>query len=234
MDRLTRKELKTDKFALEFGHSVEYVAEHRRQMVRYGTIAAVVVAIALAIYGFRQYREGERQDALKAAFKVQDAIVGPAAPEGMMSFPTQDAKDTAVSKAMTDVATKYDGSRQAAVAHFYLGSMAADKGKIAEAEKQFKAVVDSGDKNYASLAKLSLATIYGSENKRAEGEQLLRSVVDKPTAFVSKEQATIALAKYLAPYNPQEARKLLEPLRANPRGAISRVALSTLSSIPQK
>jgi predicted negative regulator of RcsB-dependent stress response len=135
---------------------------------------------------------------------------------------------------MTDVATHYEGSRQAAVAHFYLGSMAADKGNLAEAEKHFKAVVDSGDNNYASLAKLSLATIYGSQGKRAEGEQLLRSVANKPTVFVSKEQATIALAKYLAPYNPQEARKLLEPLRGDARGAISRVALSTLSGIPQK
>ncbi len=233
MDRLTRKELKTDKFAQEFGHSVEYVTEHRKQLVRYGTIAAVVVLVALAIYGFRQYRESERQDALKAALRVDDAIVGPAAPEGMMSFPTQQQKDTAVAKAMTDVATKYDGSRQAAIADFYLGSMAADKGNLAEAEKRFKAVVDGGDKNYASLAKLSLATIYGGEGKRAEGEQLLRSLVSNPTVFVSKEQATIALAKYLAPYNPQEARKLLEPLRGD-RSAISRVALSTLSSIPQK
>jgi predicted negative regulator of RcsB-dependent stress response len=233
VDRLTRKELKTDKFAQEFGHSVEYVAEHRKQVVRYGIIAVVIAAIALAIYGFQQYREGERQDALKAALKVQEASVGPTAPEGMLTFPTQQAKDDAVTKAMTDVASKYQGSRQGAVADFYLGSMAADKGNVPEAEKHFKAVVDGGDSNYSSLAKLSLATIYGSENKRAEGEQLLRSVVNKPSTFVSKEQATIALAKYLAPYNPQEARKLLEPLRGD-RAAISKVALSTLSSIPQK
>jgi len=233
LDRLTRKELKTDKFAQEFGHSVEYVAEHRKQVTRYGIIAVAIAVIALAIYGFQRYREGERQDAMKAALRVQDAIVGPAAPEGMLSFPTQQEKDTAVTKAMTDVATKYDGSRQAAAADFYLGSMAADKGNLADAEKRFKAVVDGGDKNYASLAKLSLATIYSTEGKRSEGEQLLRSVVNKPTDFVSKEQATIALAKYLAPYNPQEARKLLEPLRGD-RAAISRVALSTLSSIPQK
>ena len=151
----------------------------------------------------------------------------------MLSFPTQPAKDAAGVKSMTDVATKYDGTRQGGVAHYYLGGLAADKGNLAEAEKQFKAVADTGDKNYASLAKLSLATIYGSEGKRAEGEQLLRSLVSNPTDLVSKEQATIALAKYLAPYNPQEARKLLEPLRAD-RSAISTVALSTLSTIPQK
>jgi predicted negative regulator of RcsB-dependent stress response len=233
VDRLTRKELKTDKFAQEFGHSVEYVAEHRKQLFRYATAAAVVIVIAVAIYGFNQYRQGERDDALKSALRIQDAIVGPSAPEGMLSFPTQQLKDAAGVKSMTDVATKYDGTRQGAVAHYYLGGLAADKGNLAEAEKQFKAVADTGDKNYASLAKLSLATIYGSEGKRAEGEQLLRSLVNNPTDLVSKEQATIALAKYLAPYNPQEARKLLEPLRAD-RSAISTVALSTLSTIPQK
>ena len=49
---------------------------------------------------------------------------------------------------------------------------------------------------------------------QAEAEKLLRSLIDDPTILVSKEQATIALAKVVAKKNPAEARKLLEPLRA--------------------
>lgn len=233
MDKFTRKALKTDKFAQEVTHSVEYVAGHRKQLGRYGTIAAIVILVAVAAYGFLHYRSGVREDALKAALRVQDATVGPSLTEGMLSFPTQQDKDKAQVKALTEVATKYDGTSPGAVAHFYLGAYNADKGNLAEAEKHFKSVVDSGDKNYASLAKLSLATIYGSEGKQAEGEKLIRSVVDKPTVFVSKDQATIALAKYMAPYNPREARKLLEPLRGG-RSVISKIALSALAEIPQK
>jgi predicted negative regulator of RcsB-dependent stress response len=233
VDKFTRKGLKTDKFAVEVGHSVEYVSEHRRQVTRYGTIGVVVILVAVAAYGFLQYRRGEREDALKAALHVQDATVGPSPTEGMLSFPTQPEKDKALSKALTEVAAKYDGTGEGAVAHYYLGTYNADKGNLAEAEKHLKSVVDYGDKNYASFAKLSLATIYGSEGKQADGERLIRSVVDRPTVFVSKEQATIALAKYMAPYNPKEARKLLEPLRGE-RSVISKIALSTLAEIPQK
>ena len=43
MDKLTRKELKSDKFALEVQHSVEYVSQHRQQMIRWGAIPAAAV-----------------------------------------------------------------------------------------------------------------------------------------------------------------------------------------------
>lgn len=232
MDRLTRKELKTDKFALEVGHGVEYVTEHKQQVIRYGGIAAAVIVVALVAYGFLSYRAGVREDALRSALQVQDATVGAQATEGQMSFPTQEAKDAAVKKALTEVADKYSGSEQGAVARYYLGAMAADNGDLATAEKSFREVIDKGNKNYAAMAKLALAPILKAENKAAEGEQLLRSVVNKPTAFVSKEEATIALARYLATSNPQEARKLLEPLRTD-RSAISRAALTALAEIPQ-
>ena len=233
MDRLTRKELKTDKFALEVGHGVEYVTEHKQQVIRYGSIAAGIVVLALILYGFFSYRAGVREDALRDALQVQDAQVGQAQPDGRLSFPTQDAKDAAVKKALTGVADKYPGTQQGAVARYYLGTMAADKGDLATAEKNLRDVVDHGNANYASLAKLSLASVLQAENKGAEGEKLLRSVIDHPTVFVSKEQATIALARYLAPTKPQEARKLLEPLRTE-RSTVSRAALTTLSELPQK
>lgn len=232
MDRLTRKELKTDKFALEVTHGLEYVTEHRQQVVRYGSIAAAVVIIALIIYGFVGYRSGVREDALRNALQIQDATVGQQAQEGQQSFPTQDAKDAALKKALTEVANKYPGSQQGAVANYYLGTMAADKGDFANAEKLLRSVVDHGSANYASLAKLSLASVLHAENKTAEGEKLLRSLVDHPTTFVSKDEATIALARYLAPYNPTEARKLLEPLRTA-RSTVSRAALTALSDLPK-
>jgi len=49
--------------------------------------------------------------------------------------------------------------------------------------------------------------------------------------FVSKEQATLELAQVVAKRNPAEARKLLEPLSASPRSAVSRAAVSALGTI---
>ena len=232
MDRLTRKELKTDRFALEVGHSVEYVSEHKQQFVRYGAIAAGVVALALIVYGFVSYRAGVREDALRAALKVQETPVAPVSQDPEQpTFPTQQAKDAAVQKSLTDIANKYSGSKQGAVAKYYLGTMAASKGDLAGAEKDLRDAVDNGGNDYGSLAKMALAPILQSEGKSAEGEQMLRSLVDKPSTFVSKEQATIALARYIATSKPAEARKLLEVLRTE-RSAVSRAALSALAELP--
>jgi predicted negative regulator of RcsB-dependent stress response len=231
VDRLTRKELKTDKFALEVGHGVEYVTEHKQQVIRYGAIAAGVVVIALAAYGFLSYRAGMRDDALRVALQNQDAAVGAQSEEGRPSFPTQEAKDAAIKKSLTDVAEKYPGSEEGEIARYYLGTMAADKGDLATAEKSLRSVADHASKNYASLAKLALASVLQAENKTSEGEQLLRSLVANPTDFVSKDQATIALARYITPTNPAEARKLLEPLRTE-RSAVSRAALTALADLP--
>jgi predicted negative regulator of RcsB-dependent stress response len=231
VDRLTRKELKTDKFALEVGHGVEYVTEHKQQVIRYGAIAAGVVVIALAAYGFLSYRAGVRDDALRAALQNQDATVGGQSEEGRPSFPTQEAKDAAIKKSLTEVADKYSGSEEGEIAGYYLGTMAADKGDLATAEKSLRSVVDHAGKNYASLAKLALASVLQAGNKASEGEQLLRSLVANPTDFVSKDQATIALARYITATNPAEARKLLEPLRSE-RSAVSRAALTALADLP--
>ena len=44
--------------------------------------------------------------------------------------------------------------------------------------------------------------------------------------FISKEQAQIELAKVIAQSKPDEAKKLLEPLRTSPRSTVSRWAVT--------
>jgi predicted negative regulator of RcsB-dependent stress response len=189
-----------------------------------------VLAAVLGFFAYRRHQQGVRHDALTAAIEIQQAAVGPAPNEFVRAFPTEQAKNEAATKAFADLAAQYSGSDEAAVAEYYLGSIAADQGKNAEAEKWLKDVVDSGNSNYASLAKLTLADVYKAEGKLSDGESLLKSLIAKPTDFVSKEQATIALAELIATSNPAEARKLLEPLRTD-RSAISRTAVSKLGGL---
>lgn len=236
MDRLTRKELKSDRFALEVEHIVDSVSEHRDLVLRYGSIALAVLVIGLGTYYYRGHQHNVREQKLHVALRIQDATVGPPQVQGnesMLSFPTATAKQDAVVKAFSELTKKYSGTEEGTIAEYYLGTNAADRGDMTNAEKYLKNVADSSYANYASVAKLALAKIYATHGRLADGEKLIRSVMDRPSDFVSKDAATIALAQLIAPTRPQEARKLLEPLRSS-RSAISRTALTVLSNLPQK
>lgn len=230
MDRAHRRDLKHDKFVEQVGHSVEYAVDHKSQVIKYGVAVFAVLVLALGWYFYSNHQKSARQQALRDAMRVQEAQVGPGGSEFVISFPTQAEKEKAVDKAFTEVANKYSGSAEGAIAQYFLGVAAADRGKLAEAEKYFKAVADSAGEPYSSQAKLSLAQIYEGTGRIADAEKLLRSMIDRPTILVSKEQATISLGRLLSKSKPAEARKLLEPLRTE-RGPVSRAALSALGEM---
>ena len=229
MSRITRKELKTYQVALQVEHGISFFEHHTREFGRYAGIAAGVVILVLGYSYYQRSEHAKRQAELAAAILVQEAGVG-ASGNGGLAFPTQEAKDAESIKAFSQLQTKYSGSDEAHVAQYYLGSIKADQGKLAEAEKNYLDASQKGDAAYASLAKLALAQIYFSDGRADQGEKTLRDLIANPTIFVSKEQATITLARFLAPRKPAEARKLLEPLRTVP-GAVSQVAISLIGEI---
>ncbi len=231
MSRITRKELKSDKFALEVEHSVNFLEEHQKEIIRYGGILLIVVLLGLGYSWYSKRKHTERQDALARAIQVQEAPVGPPTPGQNLNFPTEDAKEQAAIQAFNAVRTQYSGSDEAMIAQYYLGSIQSDEGKLAEAETNLKNVADHADASYASLAKLSLAQIYFADGRAAQGEALLRELIAKPSAFVSKEQATITLARFLVHSKPAEAKILLEPLRTQ-QGVVGQIALSLYSELP--
>jgi predicted negative regulator of RcsB-dependent stress response len=231
VDRLTRKELKTDKFAAEAEHVLESVASHPEQIKRYGAIILAVVVLGGGIYFYRNHQAAAREEALTEAMKIDDGVVSNNPVPLKVTFKTDAEMQAARTKAFTDLMTKYSGTREGAIGGIYMASTAVDKGDMANAEKLFKEVVDSAPSDYSSVAALSLAKVYHAENKTAEAEKLLRDLIKNPTPLVSKEQATIELADVLTKSNPAEARKLLEPLRIG-RSAISRAAVAMLGNLP--
>ena len=182
MSRITRKELKTDKFALEVEHGISFFEEHKNEAVKYGAIAVGVIVL---IVGYSIYSRGQhsaREQALAAAIRVQEAPVGVSG-NGGLAFPSQDAKDQETIRVFTDLQTRYSGSAEGEIAQYYLGSIKADQGKLAEAEKLYQEVAQKGDDKYASLAKFSLAQIYFADGRSDQGEKLLRDLIATPDRF---------------------------------------------------
>jgi predicted negative regulator of RcsB-dependent stress response len=231
VDRQTRKNLKSDKFAQEVTHTFEFVSEHRNEVVRYGAIALGVIVIAAAIFFYMRHEATVREEALAQALRIDLANIGvnPQQPTAM-TFPTAEEKEKARQKAFSEIAAKYHGSQEGSIAAMYLASDVADKGNLADAEKRYKDIMDSAPKAYAALARMALVQIYQAQGKTADAEKLLKEQIANPTSTVSKEQATIQLAVLQAKADPCAARKVLEPMRTD-RTAISRAAVQALGDI---
>ena len=231
MARITRKELKTDKFALEVEHGLTFFEEHQKEIVRFGGVALAVVALGLGIRFYQGRQHGVREAALARAIQVQETGVGPTIQGASPTFPTQQVKEESAVKAFTDLKKTYPGSDQAEIAEYYLGSLHSDQGNLAEAEKSFQEVAQKGDAKYASLAKLSLAQVYFAEGKPDQAQKILQDLMAHPTLFVSADQCSITLARGLMATKPAEARKILDGLRNRP-GSVGQVALSLYSDLP--
>jgi TolA-binding protein len=229
--RITRKELKSDKFALEVQHGLTFFEAHQKEILRYGGIALGIIALAFGAGSYRRHQRGVRQEALARAIQVQETSVGPVVPGGAPAFPTQQVKDEAALKAFSEVKTKYAGTDEAEISEYYTASIRADQGNMAEAEKGFLEVAQKGNDRYSSLAKLSLAQVYFADGKPDQAEKTLRDLAAHPTLFVSADQANIALARGLMPAKPAEARKILDQLR-NRQGATGQVALTLYGQLP--
>jgi TolA-binding protein len=224
VDRITRHDLKTDQFAQQVGHIVEEVEAHRSQVIRYG--AAVVAALVLiaGVYWFVHSRKQSRELELAKVMRTWSAPVG-APGGGDYSYPDAAAKDRAFSKAASELIANHSGSDQAGAAEYLLAIRAADQGKLDVAERYFKQAVSDGGPEYGALAKFALADVYVTQGKTADAEKLLKELIAKPSVLVSKDQATIALAKSYVKRRPLEARKLLQPFLAQTT-AVGRVAAS--------
>jgi predicted negative regulator of RcsB-dependent stress response len=230
VDRQTRKQLKTDKFAQDLGNTFSFLSDHRSEAIRYGLIGLAVIILGVGYYFYSRNQATAREAALEKAMQIDQAIIAPNPTPTNINFPTQAEKDKARTQAFSDLATKYHGTSEGAVGGIFIAAEQSDKGNFAAAEKIYKDVMDSAPEDYSSLARISLAHVYAAENKTPEAEKLLRYLMDHPTALVSKEEATLELGDVLSKSNCKEALKLIEPLRTS-RTVISKIALSEVGRI---
>lgn len=236
MDKQLREQIKHDRFQEEVVHGVTYLRDHRAAVRKYGGVVAGVLVLVLAVYGYMNYTKRSRQEALRKAAIAIDGVVGDSNPTGGPTYKTQADKENAGIKAYTEVAEKYSGTKEGQLARYYAGTLYCDQGKVTECEAAFKQAAAGGDAEAASLAKLSLATLYLSQGKNEQAEPILNELVQRPTTVVSKEQSQLLLARAIMKKRPNDARIILESLQALDRPPVTRAAvglLGELMGVPQ-
>lgn len=229
---MTRHDLKDqiqhDQFTDAVTGVVAYTQSHRQQVIRWSIIGAVVLLVVAGIWGFLRYQRTQRENDLAQAMAVTTAQIGPPNDFGK-TYPTQAAKDAAAEKAFSEVVAKDGNSEEGMIALYYLATQKAKTDQNG-AEPQLKRVADSGT-SVAPLAKIALAQLYIGQNKTAAAQDLLRSIINDPSALVSKAQAQILLAQTEAVVNPQDAKGVLKMIApADEKRAAVSSAVQAVSS----
>jgi len=236
----TRHQLKTDRFSRATIDAAEatahWSAAHQSKIIA-GALALVVVVAA--ILGGWYYFDRQDQKAgvdLSRALRTMDTQVRPEGTPAQPDFPSfasSKERATEAHKQFQSVVDQYPHTHSAEIAHYFLGRTSADLGDNAAAEREFKQVTSSGNKDVASLAQLALASVYRSTGRDKDAIEIFKKLADKPTNAVGKATAQLELAAtYQADQQPLEAKRIYEQVqKENPSSQASQIASTKLEEI---
>ncbi len=235
MRAYTRHQLKEDKLADAAKGTVDW-AEHHRKLVSVGsTVLLVVAALGVGGWTFLQWRERKASFDLGKALRTYQRPLRPAGtPENpdFPSFASASERAKAARQEFQAVTAYSPYTTSGKMARYYVGLTAMESGDTAAAERELKAVADSGNKDLAPLGKLALASLYRSQKRDADAIQLYRQLIDHPSGSVPKATAQLQLASLYEEKQPAEASKLYEQIRVeNPTGVAGEIARARMARL---
>jgi predicted negative regulator of RcsB-dependent stress response len=236
--RLTRKELKTDEVRDTLVHGADLVFGH--QAITFLIVIIAVVA-ALGVFGWKTYAERQTVKAAAAyddAMKVFDArIRSPLEPQqpGELTYTDEKNKYTESVRKFEDVAKKYPRTRPGQLASYYEGISQERLGNNDAAKKLLQNLADSGDEDFAAMARFELAQLDDRLGQGDEAVNLYKKLIAKPAVLVPKPVVMLALAQHYTASNPAEASKLYAQIKSEyPDTPMAEQADQDLSLLPGK
>jgi tetratricopeptide (TPR) repeat protein len=229
--KISRKSLKRDEIGEELAGSVNYVVEHRNKVI-VAAVLALVIGSGLAFYlGHRRTQRAEARKALQAGIELYHGRVDTEQHMGMITFTTTIERRNRTSEAFESVKQQFPGTPEADAAEYYLALLDMESEKYQEAQSKLEAAIQSSDQETAALARLALAEAYERLGKDAEAREQYQYLVDHPTTMVPKGRAQLALARYLATREPEQAKEILNELIRQP-GVLGGAATAALRELP--
>jgi tetratricopeptide (TPR) repeat protein len=235
VDAQTRSALKKDDVFIHSTQTgLDWIAENRSKALRISIATLVVIALVVAGVVFYQHRSAAASTAFGSAVSVYSTpIADPAqpAPPGLKTFPTAADRAKVANPLFEDVAKRYSSTTAGHNALYFAGLTAADMGKTAEAETDFRKAADLHDADLASLARLALANLLAQHGQTGEAIKLYQDLINHPASTVPAGTAQLQLAAlYEANNKPAEANKIYAQLKAkDPTTAAGQIAAQKLS-----
>ena len=235
MRAYTRHQLKEDKLADAAKGTVDWAGHHRKLVSVASTALLAAAALGIGGWVFLQWREQKASFELGGALRIYQRQLRPAGtPENpdFPSFASAAERAKAARAEFQKVADQYSYTRSGKIARYYVALAAMESGDTATAERELKAIADSGNKDLAPLGKLALASLYRSRKRDADAIQLYRQLIDNPSDSVPKATAQLELASLYEEKQPAEASKLYEQIRIeNPTGVAGQIAAARASRL---
>jgi len=236
----TRHQLKQDAFSRVTIEAAEKTAhwtvEHRATLVIVGILVALVLAAVVGGWYYLSVQDEKASLELNQAVRTMDTPLRPPGTPEQPDFPTfTSVKDRteAARKQLQAIVDKYPHSRTADMAHYLLGVTAANLSDNAAAERNFKAVASTGNRDLAAIAKFALASFYGQNKRTKEAVALYQELINKPTASVSKVTAQLQLAELYQDSNQLlDAKRIYEQVKKeNPGNEAGQLATQKLAQL---
>jgi len=236
----TRHQLKQDAFSRVTIGAAEKTAhwsvEHRNTLA---VAIVVVVVVAAAVGGGWYYLSAQDEKAsfdLSLAVRTLNTPIRPAgmpAQPDVPSFASAKERFETARKQFQAIVDQYPHTRTADMARYFLGVTSVSAGDNAAAENHFKAVISTGSKELASVAKLALAALYGNTNRTKDAVSLYQELINQPTSSVSKVTAQLQLADlYQTSNQPLDAKRLYEQIKKdNPGPEAVQIATQKLAEL---
>ena len=236
----TRHQLKQDAFSRvtmdAAGRTADWTIEHRNTLIIAGIVALILLAAGIGGWYYLSAQNEKASLELSGAIRTMTAMLRPAGtPEqpDVPSFTSAKERSDAAKKQFQAIVDKYPHTNTADKARYFLGVTAAEQSDNATAERDFKEVMSSGNKEVAAVAKLALASLYGQMNRTKDAVALYQELINKPTASVSKVAAQLQLAELYQDSNqPLDAKRLYEQIKKdNPGNEAGQLATQKLAQL---
>lgn len=217
MDQQTKQALKHDQYIDTAQHGLEWASENRNTVIVGGSIllAAIIIVVgSFIIYSSRSSAASTAFGMAMQEYQTPLAEPGQPVPPGVKTYPSVAARAKAANQLFMAAADKYSMMPDGKTARYFGGLTYVEAGNNSAAESTLKQVAGGWNSELASLAKLSLASLYRQTGRDAQAIDLYNELTAKPTTSVPAGLAQLQLAElYEAQGKPEDAKKVYAKLK---------------------
>jgi tetratricopeptide (TPR) repeat protein len=210
-DRLSRKEIKHDKFVEEMETAYEVARKNVRWILTAIVGIVVLIGVIVGVTLWLASQERKAQLRLAEAIEILETPLGQPSPAG--TFRTEQEKLEKAEPIFREIADTYSGRDAADIASLYLARLEAGRGEVEPAiAKVRKFVASHPDHVLAQSARISL---YDLRLSAGESQEVIADL-EKETSGDSRLPTDISLAilarAYEAADQPEQSRRAWQRL----------------------